>query len=58
MYSSEHTEVSEKGNSATWDVNSVTSNDFQSMITSAFSLKLSEKENEQQEFVYLLLYLT
>ena len=45
MYSSEHTEVSEKGNSATWDVNSVTSNDFQSMITSAFSLKLSEKEN-------------
>ena len=58
MYSSEDTEVSEKGNSATWDVNSVTSNDFQSMITSAFSLKLSEKENEQQEFVYLLLYLT
>ena len=34
-----------KGNSARWDVNSVTSNDFQSMKTSVFSLNLCKKEN-------------
>ena len=45
-----------KGKSVTWDDNSVTCNDFQSMITSGFSLKLCKLE-KTQELVYLLLYL-